>query len=104
MRKTQAYHFNTEVWSVARVGVFHWKKWPDSDAVILYFSGNGDTHLLTYLGYLILEELRKSPKTQPELIQVLTALIKNPDEVLPFPTEMVKAHLFHLKKIGLVVS
>lgn len=90
------------IWRAASLGDYFWGRWDDSDEIVLYFSGSGSTYLITRLGYLILERLRESPKTQQALIDSITSTPGLSDDLLPIPEEMIESHLFHFRKLGLV--
>lgn len=91
-------------WQVSSYGDFLFAQWDDSDEVVLYYSGSGDTYLISQLGYRILTLLRESAKDRETLIIALASLDTYNDDIYPVPYEMIESHLFHFEKLGLVVS
>jgi len=92
----------SNIWRPASLGNYYWGEWQDSNEVVLHFSGSGDTYLITQLGQLILEQLKKHPKTQEELASSLSDHCHIPEDMLPIPMELIESHLFHFQKLGLV--
>ncbi|MCW8921188.1 MAG: hypothetical protein OQL17_06665 [Sedimenticola sp.] len=92
----------TNAWSLATSGEYHWAQWNDSDEVVLHFTGSGDTYLISYFGYLLLDTLKGSPKTAEQLDRLISSSNRLSDDLLPIPKEMIDSHLFHFKKLGLI--
>jgi hypothetical protein len=93
---------NHSAWSLATSGEYHWAQWDDSDEIVLYFTGSGDTYLISYFGYLLLEAIKGSPKTAEDLDKILSTSDSLRDDLLPIPKEMIDSHLFHFQKLGLI--
>lgn len=91
-------------WRLTSFGALHYAQWNDSNEVVLYYTGSGDTYLISQLGYIILNMLQKSAKTRDELIAALDDSDSLHEGLSSIPEEMVDSHLFHFQKLGLVVS
>lgn len=94
----------SKMWSLTPVGEFHYARWADSDEVVLYYSGSGNTYLISQLGYIILTQLQESEKNRETLKANLASLETPYDGTDSIPDEMIDSHLFHFEKLGLVVS
>jgi len=91
-------------WRLTSFGALHYAQWNDSDEVVLYYTGSGDTYLISQLGYIILNMLQDSAKTREALLDALAASDGPFQGLSSIPEEMVDSHLFHFEKLGLVVS
>ena len=89
-------------WRTASIGEFCWGIWKDSDEIVLHFTGSGDTYLITYVGYLLLQSLIETPQTETELIASLNASPELPPGLPPTPVELIRSHLFYFQKLGIV--
>ena len=94
----------SKMWTLTSFGELHYARWDDSDEVVLYYTGSGDTYLLSQLGYIILEMLQESAKSREDLISALAASDAPHGGDSGIPEEMIDSHLFHFEKLGLVVS
>ncbi|MEX0777451.1 MAG: HPr-rel-A system PqqD family peptide chaperone [Phycisphaeraceae bacterium] len=53
-------------WRTPRENQLLWRRW--GDEVVVYHTGSGDTHQLSPLAVLILEDLARQPRSTDELI------------------------------------
>ena len=88
----------TSLWQVSGAAGLAWVGWDEEVAV--YHRGNGDTHLLNPLAAELLRALERRPRSEADLVSLLTELV-SPEPESP-PAEVVEAVLGELSRLNII--
>lgn len=81
-------------WRVPPDATLIWRRWPDEDEYVFYHSATGDTHRLSELAGIILEQALAGPVNSADLLQWL---LEQGDEVPEATLDHVFASLVRLE-------
>jgi PqqD family protein of HPr-rel-A system len=88
----------TPLWQVSGPASLAWVDWGEEVAV--YHRGSGDTHLLNPLAAELLRALEQRPRSEADLVSLLTELV-SPEPESP-PDEVVETILGELTRLNII--